>query len=320
MPRLIDPALFDAVSEQLAENRARSRQAARGARYLLQGLLVCGACGYAYYGKAISLRAAKGKVRDYAYYRCCGSDAFRFGGHRLCANAQLRTDRVDEAVWHEVESLLRDPARIATEYERRLEEARQRGAEGPDLAAASTQLAKLRRGMDRLIDSYADGLIEKAEFEPRITGLRQRIESWQAQIDTMRDEAARQATLSLIIGRLEDFAKRVQDRMGDVDWRMRRDLIRVLVKRVEIHQEDVNVVFRIDPIPSMPEPGSSDDKGCGEKTLHPEPEHQDGCLSGHFLQDCRRRDDTALGRAHPTVTSRHSCAASRRRPALPPAP
>ena len=64
VPRLVDPALFDAVREQLAENRARSRQAARGARYLLQGLLVCGGCGYAYYGKAISLRAAKGKVRD----------------------------------------------------------------------------------------------------------------------------------------------------------------------------------------------------------------------------------------------------------------
>ncbi len=60
VPRLVDPALFDAVREQLAENRRRSRQSARGARYLLQGLLVCRLCGYAYYGKAISLCAAKG--------------------------------------------------------------------------------------------------------------------------------------------------------------------------------------------------------------------------------------------------------------------
>ncbi len=59
VPRLVDPALFDTVREQLAENRRRSRQSARGARYLLQGLLVCRLCGYAYYGKAISLRAAK---------------------------------------------------------------------------------------------------------------------------------------------------------------------------------------------------------------------------------------------------------------------
>ena len=76
----------------------------------LQGLVVCRQCGYAYYGKAISLRAAKGKPRAYAYYRCCGSDAYRFGGQRVCANPQVRTDRLDEAVWHEVEQLLQDPS------------------------------------------------------------------------------------------------------------------------------------------------------------------------------------------------------------------
>jgi site-specific DNA recombinase len=35
-----------------------------------------------------------GKVR-YAYYRCTGSDAYRFGGQRLCWNKQVRTDVLD---------------------------------------------------------------------------------------------------------------------------------------------------------------------------------------------------------------------------------
>ncbi len=131
VPALIDRPLFEAVQEQLAENRRRSRQGARGQRYLLQGLLVCRRCGYAYYGKAISLRAAKGRQRDYAYYRCCGSDAYRFGGQRVCANAQVRTDRLDAAVWREVAQLLRDPGRIAAEYTRRLVQAQQRGPAAP---------------------------------------------------------------------------------------------------------------------------------------------------------------------------------------------
>ena len=277
VPRLVDPALFDAVREQLAENRRRSRQSARGARYLLQGLLVCHACGYAYYGKAVSLRAAKGKQRNYAYYRCCGTDAYRFGGQRVCSNAQIRTDRLDEAVWREVERLLHDPARIATEYERRLDEARRRGSDGPDLAAAQAQLVKLRRGMGRLIDSYAEGLIERAEFEPRIAGVRQRIAGWEAQVKAMRDEAALQSTLSLVIGRLEDFAKRVHDRMSEIDWSLQRELIRTLVKRVEIDQDDINVVFRIDG--TLP---TSDPASPGQNS---------------FLQDCGRGDDPALRRA-----------------------
>src|SRR5215212_6358812 len=40
VPPLVDEALFEAAREQLAENRRRKRQHARGQRYLLQGLVV----------------------------------------------------------------------------------------------------------------------------------------------------------------------------------------------------------------------------------------------------------------------------------------
>ncbi len=111
--------------------------------------------------------------------------------------------------------------------------------------------------MGRLIDSYAEGLIERAEFEPRIAGFRQRIGGWEVQLRAMRDEAALQSTLSLVIGRLEDFAKRVHDRMSEVDWLMQRELIRTLVKRVEINQDDINVVFRVDGTLPTSDPTSS---------------------------------------------------------------
>jgi site-specific DNA recombinase len=35
------------------------------------------------------------------------------------------------------------------------------------------QISKLRQGMGRLIDSYTEGLIDKGEFEPRLTRLKQ---------------------------------------------------------------------------------------------------------------------------------------------------
>ena len=85
VPALVDTDLFAAVQEQLRENRPRARQHPRGAKYLLQGLLQCKQCGYAYYGKAISPASAKHHARDYAYYRCIGMDAHRFGGERLCS-------------------------------------------------------------------------------------------------------------------------------------------------------------------------------------------------------------------------------------------
>ena len=67
VPAIISEALFQSVQEQLAENRKTARQRSDGAVYLLQGLVTCGHCRYAYYGKKISTAAAKGHQRHYAY-------------------------------------------------------------------------------------------------------------------------------------------------------------------------------------------------------------------------------------------------------------
>lgn len=120
--------MFEVVQEQLIENKKRNRQTARGARYLLQGLLVCQTCGYAYHGKQASVLAGQGLRRSYAYYRCGGTDAFRFGGQRLCCNKQVRTDLLEESVWQDVCSLLKDPQRVAQEYQRRLATRKKGGA------------------------------------------------------------------------------------------------------------------------------------------------------------------------------------------------
>ena len=105
-----------------------------------------------------------------------------------------------------------------------------------------------------MIDSYAEGLIDKHEFEPRITRLRQRLARLEEQRQQLADEAALHAELQLIIGRLEDFATKVHDGLEDADWASKRDLIRALVKRVEVAQDEVNIVFRIDPYPGDADP------------------------------------------------------------------
>src|SRR3954453_4020645 len=122
VPGLVSEDLFGAVQAQLEENRQRRRDRPGGGRYLLQGLVVCRRCGYGCYGKPTSRAGSAGKGRvPYAYYRCTGSDAYRFGGQRLCWNKQVRTDVLDAAVWDDVSRLLSEPERVRAEYERRLQ-------------------------------------------------------------------------------------------------------------------------------------------------------------------------------------------------------
>lgn len=88
VPNIVDEDIFDIVQEQLAENRKIARTRERGAKHLLQGLIVCKRCRYAYYGSPVRNKRGE-KVDHYAYYRCIGRDSYRFGGNKICDNKQF---------------------------------------------------------------------------------------------------------------------------------------------------------------------------------------------------------------------------------------
>jgi len=264
VPALVSEELFAAVAEQLAENRRRARQRQHGARYLLQGLLVCHQCGYALYGKPVSPAAAKGKLRQYAYYRCIGTDAYRFGGQRVCCNKQVRTDALEKAVWQDVCALLNDPAKVAEEYQRRLSGKAQRPAarSGPSVTKL---IQKVRRGIARLIDAYAEDLLDKGEFEPRICSAKERLAKLEVEARAQAEAETQEQELRLVIGHLQEFADRVQSGLMQADWSTRRKIIRALVKRVEVDQEVVRVVYRVSPFPFVESPDGGIWQDCGRR-------------------------------------------------------
>jgi site-specific DNA recombinase len=268
VPALVDPDVFEAVQAQLEENRRHARQSSRGARYLLQGLLQCPHCGYAFYGKPLSPSARQNRPRAYAYSRCLGTEAYRFGGERICPNTQVRTDRLELAVWHEVCALLSQPERLTHEFERR----RQARGEGQrqERGALEAQVSKLRQGLARLIDSYTEGLIEKDEFEPRVTRLRQRMAHIEEQCETLADEELLQREMHLIVSRLDDFAAQMERNLDDLEWAKKREIIRALVRRVEVGLEQVQVVFRVDSFPGESDPEKKSLQLCrGSKFTFP---------------------------------------------------
>jgi len=253
VPAIINEALFDAVQEQLVENKKRNRQTVRGARYLLQGLLVCKKCGYAYYGKAISLCAGKGKRRSYAYYRCTGTDAYRFGGQRLCHNKQVRTDLLEDAVWQDVCSLLKDPQRVEQEYQRRLK-TKKRGVEWDSIEQLRALIKKLKRGIARLVDAYEDGLIDKSEFEPRMRKSKERLAKLQGEFEKQQKEESGQNAIKLVISCIKEFAHKVNNNLEGADWMTKREIMRSLVKHIEVDEESVRVVYKVPPSPFVQAP------------------------------------------------------------------
>ena len=272
VPPLVSEELFEAAALQLERNRRLSARNARGKRYLLQGLTVCAVCGYAYYGKTVSRATAKGKQR-WAYYRCVGSDAYRFGGKRVCQNKQVRVDQLDGYVWQLVRELLENPERMQEEWSRRNEadgvlvKLRQQQQE------AQRQLTTNERTMKRLLDAYEAEVLTLAELTNRSQRVRARIERAKGALTKAEEQLSKTVEVSALLSRLEEFAERLSSNLKEIEWEEQRQLLRMLVSRVEIGEQEATVVYRLPqargsggfvPDPSPPQ----DEHFSDEKSLH----------------------------------------------------
>src|SRR6266508_2002730 len=118
VPAIVSEETFELAASRLEANK---RFAARNTKVpsLLQGILVCQDCGYSYYRTS-----TKTTSRKIYYYRCLGSDDYRYEHGRVCQARPVRQDYLDQVVWEHVTRLLSDPALIRRELDRRLQDLR----------------------------------------------------------------------------------------------------------------------------------------------------------------------------------------------------
>lgn len=264
VPAIVSESLFATVQDRLKDNRKRYRESRCGARYLLQGLIVCGHCGYAFCGRPGRVQKG-GESRSYPFYRCTGTDSHRFDGEWHCRNPQVRTEWLDAIVWRDVCSLLENPERIEREYQRRLQQ-NPHGADDGDQLRARIQKAKT--GIARLVDAYEDGLLEKHEFGPRIRRSRDRLAQLETDAKRQLEEEDQRVELRLVIGRLQEFAQRIRSGLRDAEWTTQREILRALVKRVEVDEARVRVVYRVDPLPFDQGPVGGHTQDCLRRSCH----------------------------------------------------
>ncbi|MCA4774545.1 recombinase family protein, partial [Wolbachia endosymbiont of Mansonella perstans] len=82
---IIEEKLFDAVQEQLAENREKARVRNGKETSLLQRLVVCWHCGYTYHN------IKSGDIKR-SYYRRSGSNPYYCDEIEICSSKLIRTE------------------------------------------------------------------------------------------------------------------------------------------------------------------------------------------------------------------------------------
>jgi site-specific DNA recombinase len=137
-------------------------------------------------------------MKDFLYYRCSGSDGYRFGGERICSNSQVQGAFLETTVWREVSSLLMNPERIEREHR----ELSSVGTLLDNLEILKSQRTKLQHAMEMLIDSFTEGVIEKDQFTSRMARTKSRIADLDAKIKAEASDADQLEHLRLATARL----------------------------------------------------------------------------------------------------------------------
>jgi site-specific DNA recombinase len=248
------PAIVSEETFQLAARRLQDNQrfAARNTKVpsLLQGLAACQACGYAYY--RTSTRTA---TRRLYYYRCLGSDDYRYPGGRRCANLPVRADYLDQVVWEHVTGLLADPTRIRAELDRRLNQLQAANPTTATKARLQREQTRTATAISRLVEAYQEQLLSLAELRERMPALRAKEQTLAAQLDALEAELVDQATYLKLAETLEGFLARLRGKADTASVPERQRVLRLLVKEILIGPERVVIRHRIPVTSPEPAPG-----------------------------------------------------------------
>ena len=257
VPAIISPETFERAAQRLAHNK---RFASRNSKIpsLLQGVAACSGCGYAYY-RGHTTTSADRKI---FYYRCIGSDNYRFEHGRICDNKPVRADYLDQLVWDHITALLSDPSLIRAEIDRRLNAARTADPVLQQRQRLAEALTRATAAVNRMISAYQEELITIDELRTRLPDLRAREASLRSQLEALDVQSADQQVYLKLADDLDTFLAGLRSTAATSDVHERQRIVRLLVKDVLIGPEKITIRHRI-PVREHT-PGSGHDTAAAD--------------------------------------------------------
>lgn len=284
---IVTQAIFEIAQERLKNNKLHSLRNTK-VLSLLQGMMICSECGYSLYRTATTTSAKK-KIY---YYRCFGSDAYRFEGERKCTCKPVRQDYLDNVVWEQVLILLQDPALIQKEINKRVEETRKISPLLRQKGAIEKQRTKLLKSMDKLLDAYQEGLIPISELRKRMPELQKKVNAVNGELENLKaNELSLDQRLQLLD--TQSFTDHVVQNVNQLDVKEKKKILRLIVKEVIVGDDIIDIKHSI---PLKEVNNESNDKSyqlCTRGNLTVAQQHFSALCSGRMVQ-----------RTNPAITAR----------------
>ena len=241
--------LFERVQTLRPLRQAQSPRNNTQHEYLLRTRVGCAVCGWAFSGRPRG---------PYAYYLCNGKRSLVASGRSWrCPVRSVRADRLDAWVWEDICQLLSTPAIIT--------EALRRASAGEllpmETSARVRQLQHARRTaqrqIERLVDAYTAEALTLDELQTRRAGLEERLRLVRQHEQELQRQHHQNLRLAELCANLETLCQTIRTGLDVLDFAGRRRIVELLVDRVRISHETVEIRYAI-PLTGL---GHTDKKG-----------------------------------------------------------
>ena len=238
VPAIVDRERFERAQERLAYNQRMARRNNRVHEYLLRGLVSCGHCRRACAGRHV--------WRGYDYYVCRTKtqiSAQSPGEH--CPTRHIPGRPLEELVWRDLCEVLAAPEMVVHAMERA------RGGHWlpQEMQARRANLRRARAGLhqqiERLTEAYLAGVVPLSEYQRRRRDAEARLLALDGQERELTHDADRQAEAARLAAHAEAFCQRVRQGLEQADFRRKRELLELLIDRVIVTGEAVEIRYAI---------------------------------------------------------------------------
>jgi site-specific DNA recombinase len=243
VPSIVTEEEFSGAQTRLAQNQSFARRNNKAHQYLLRALVSCGLCLSSCSCRALN----RGKHR---YYVCTGkAKAIHSRKEEKCPSRFVPAQQLDELVWQDLCAILTHPEHITQALKR---------AHGGHWLPQELQARRdsLRRGhasleqqLDRLTQAYLSGVIPLAEYQRRRGDLERKMKALAQQEEQLALHSQQREVISGLTTKVEDFCERVQTGLKDANFEQRRQLVELLIDRVIVTEEDVEIRYVIPTAP-----------------------------------------------------------------------
>jgi site-specific DNA recombinase len=242
VPALVSQEMFDRAQDKLAHNQRFARRNNTAHDYLLRSLVSCGVCQLAC--TARNLRPA------YSYYVCRAKQRPLLSNRDTrCPARFIPAQQLDDLVWQDLCAVLAHPESIAAGL------ARAQGGQWlpQELRARQGVVRQGERGvaqqLDRLTEAYLAGILPLPEYQRRRTGLEERQHGLEQQWAHLEAQATRHGEMAAAVRGAEEFCRRVHAGLAAASFAQRRQLVELLIDRVIVTNEDVEIRYVIPTSP-----------------------------------------------------------------------